>query len=118
MGGIKYNNNVISYNIGHKIIGQQKEEANNLLLGNHDVFATDISESGQTIGLDDNISSNEETLSSDCEKDPIDESIEGPIGLLMSSTCEVQEAISVTKEVTLEEDNEKQYLAELIHQLW
>ncbi|CAG8803054.1 2230_t:CDS:2, partial [Gigaspora margarita] len=51
MGGIKQNNNVISYNIGHEITGQQKEEANNLLLDNHDVFATDISESRQTMGL-------------------------------------------------------------------
>ncbi|CAG8802222.1 19214_t:CDS:2, partial [Gigaspora margarita] len=49
MGGIKHNNNVISYNIGHEITGQQKEEANNLLLSNHDIFATDISESGQTM---------------------------------------------------------------------
>ncbi|CAG8816473.1 15044_t:CDS:2, partial [Gigaspora margarita] len=51
MEGIKQNNNVISYNIGHEITGQQKKEANNLLLDNHDVFATDILKSGQTMGL-------------------------------------------------------------------
>ncbi|CAG8785313.1 36487_t:CDS:2, partial [Gigaspora margarita] len=118
MGGIKHYNNVISYNIGHKITGQQKEEANNLLLGNYDVFATDISESGQTIELDDNISGNKETLSSNCEGDPIDKSIEGPVELLISSTCEVRESILVTKKVTLQEDNEKQYPVELIYQPW
>ncbi|CAG8672963.1 4581_t:CDS:2 [Gigaspora margarita] len=91
MEEIKHNNNVISYNIGHKITGQQKEKTNNLLLGNHNVFATDISESRQTMGL--------ETLSSDFEGDPKDELIEEPIELLMISTCEVRESILVTKEI-------------------
>ncbi|CAG8802221.1 19213_t:CDS:2, partial [Gigaspora margarita] len=59
---------------------------------------------------DDNISGNEEILSSNCEEDPIDESIEEPVELLMISTCEVWESILVTKKVTLQEDNEKQYL--------
>ncbi|CAG8667547.1 20980_t:CDS:2, partial [Gigaspora rosea] len=40
-----------NYNIGHEITTQQKKEAYDLLLDNHDVFATDISESGQTMRL-------------------------------------------------------------------
>ncbi|CAG8749937.1 5750_t:CDS:2, partial [Gigaspora margarita] len=48
---------------------------------------------------EDNVSSNEETLSSNFKGDPIDESIEGPIELLMISTCKVWKSISATKEI-------------------
>ncbi|CAG8759573.1 23995_t:CDS:1, partial [Gigaspora rosea] len=40
-----------NYNVGQEITTQQKKKAYDLLLNNHDVFATDISESGQTMGL-------------------------------------------------------------------
>ncbi|CAG8705914.1 26376_t:CDS:2 [Gigaspora margarita] len=67
---------------------------------------------------DNNIFGNEKILSSDCEGDPIDKSIEGPVELLIISTCKVWKSISVTKEVILQEDNKKQYPVELIYQPW
>ncbi|CAG8651138.1 5040_t:CDS:2 [Gigaspora margarita] len=94
-------------NIDHEITIQQKREAYNILLDNHNIFATDISESGQTIELDAlsqmyegiNVSDNEEILQNDFEKDPIDflnQTIEEPVELLMIITYKAQEIVLIT----------------------
>ncbi|CAG8786786.1 19972_t:CDS:1, partial [Racocetra fulgida] len=49
--GLNQDDQKISYNVGLEVTTKQQQEACELLVKNHDVFATDISEDEQTIGL-------------------------------------------------------------------
>ncbi|CAG8462523.1 5537_t:CDS:1, partial [Racocetra fulgida] len=51
MEGLNQDDQKRSYNVGSEVTTKQQQEAYELLVKNHDVFGTDISEDGQTMGL-------------------------------------------------------------------
>ncbi|CAG8775438.1 447_t:CDS:1, partial [Racocetra persica] len=51
MEGLNQDDQKISYNIKSEVIAKQQQEARELLVKNHDIFAIDILEEDQTMGL-------------------------------------------------------------------